>query len=71
MKPHKQKVVEALEALRTRQIETQGRIYIIKDFEAKLIHKVDIHGNVIQSRPMLPEERQYFMRPSTVKQINE
>ena len=70
LKPHKQKVVEALEAIRTRQIEKTGRIYVLKDFDNQMIHKVDIHGNVIQSRPMLPEERQYFMRPSS-KQINE
>lgn len=69
LKPHRQKVSEALEALRTRQVEKTGRIYILKDFDTKFIHKVDVNGNVIQSRPMLPEERQFFIHPA--KQINE
>lgn len=69
LKPHENAVSEAIEALKTKQVEKTGRLYILSDYEAKIIHKVDINGNVIQSRPMLPEERQLTMRP--LKQINE
>ena len=69
IKPHSQKISEAIEAIKTKQVEKNGRLYILSDFDEKVIHKVDINGNVIQSRPMLPEERQLTMRP--LKQINE
>lgn len=69
LKPHEDAVSEAIEAVKTKQVEKTGRLYIISDFDDKVIHKVDINGNVIQSRPMLPEERQLTMRP--LKQINE
>lgn len=72
LKPYSTAISEAIEAIKTKQIEKTGRLYILSDFDEKVIHKVDINGNVIQSRPMLPEERQTVLRPLTpLKQINE
>lgn len=71
MKPYRTKVMEALEALRTRQIEKTGKVYLLKDHDTQMVHKIDGRGNVIQSRTMLPEERQYFLRPTKNRIINE
>jgi hypothetical protein len=59
LKPIKEVISESLEAIKTRSIEKEGRLYKLADFEDQMIHKVDESGNVIHSRKMLPEERQF------------
>lgn len=59
LKPIKDKISTALQAIKFKQIECDGRLYKLSDFDDQMIHKVDELGNVIHSRKMLPEERQF------------
>lgn len=59
LKPIKEVISESLQAIKTKSIEKEGRLYKMADFEDQMIHKVDEAGNVIHSRKMLPEERQF------------
>jgi hypothetical protein len=49
----------ALRNIKHKSMEKDGRLYKIADFDDQMIHKVDEFGNVISSRKMLPEERQF------------
>jgi hypothetical protein len=49
----------ALRNIKHKSMEQDGRLYKVADFEDQMIHKVDELGNVISSRKMLPEERQF------------
>ncbi len=59
LRPIKEVISESLQAIKTKSIEKEGRLYKMADFEEQMIHKVDELGNVIHSRKMLPEERQF------------
>jgi hypothetical protein len=59
LKPIKLKISEAISAVKYKSIPKEGRLYKLADFEDQMIHKVDEMGNVIHSRKMLPEERQF------------
>ena len=52
-------ISKALSAVKFKQIECDGTLYKMADFDNKLIHQVDDLGNIISSRQMLPEERQF------------
>lgn len=52
-------ISKALSAVKFKQIECEGTLYKMADFDTKLIHQVDELGNIISSRQMLPEERQF------------
>lgn len=52
-------ISKALSAVKFKQVECEGTLYQMADFETKLIHQVDDLGNIISSRQMLPEERQF------------
>jgi hypothetical protein len=49
----------ALRNIKHKSMEQEGRLYKVADFDDQMIHKVDELGNVISSRKMLPEERQF------------
>lgn len=67
LKPLAQGISSALQAVKFKAIDQDGKLYLIQDFESNMVHKVDELGNVILSRQMRPEERQYFMKPSNAK----
>ena len=50
---------ENLKAIKTKAIEVTGTTYKIPDYDNQAIHYVAIDGTVVNSRPMLPEERQF------------
>lgn len=49
----------SLEAVKFKAIKCTGRLYKLADYETQMIHKVDEIGNLITTRRMLPEERQF------------
>ena len=69
LKPIKEKISESLQAIKYKSVQKEGRLYKLADFDDQMIHKVDELGNVIHSRKMLPEERQF--RIQALKTINE
>jgi len=69
LKPIREKISEAISAVKYKSIPKEGRLYKLADFEDQMIHKVDEFGNVIHSRKMLPEEKQF--RIQALKTVNE
>jgi len=69
LKPIREKISEAILAVKYKSIPKEGRLYKLADFEDQMIHKVDEFGNVIHSRKMLPEEKQF--RIQALKTVNE
>lgn len=65
LEPIKRDIASALQAIKFKAVDQEGRLYLLQDYEAMLIHKVDENGNVIHSRQMRPEERQYFLTAKT------
>jgi len=59
-------IKKSLSAVKFKQIECDGILYKMADFDSKMIHNVDELGNIITSRSMLPEERQF--RIQAIKQ---
>jgi hypothetical protein len=59
LEPIKEKISESIQAIKYKSIQKEGRLYKLADFEDQMIHKVDEFGNIIHSRIMLPEERQF------------
>lgn len=59
LKPVEKLIVECIEAVKTRQEDVTGPVYTISDFDNKMVHNLDPLGNVLNSRPMRPDERQY------------
>jgi hypothetical protein len=60
------KIKTSLRNIKHKSMEQDGRLYKVADFDDQMIHKVDELGNVISSRKMLPEERQF--RIQAIKQ---
>lgn len=56
--PLKDLIHETLDALRNKAVLVKGNVYVLSDPKNKMMHNVDVDGNVLSSRPMLPEERQ-------------
>lgn len=59
LEPIKEKISESIQAIKYKSIQKEGRLYKLADFDDQMIHKVDELGNIIHSRKMLPEERQF------------
>lgn len=59
LKPIVEKISESINAVKYKSITKEGRLYKLADFDDQMIHKVDELGNIIHSRKMLPEERQF------------
>lgn len=60
--PLKKDIAASLQAIKFKAIDQEGRLYLLSDYDNKMIHKVDELGNVISSRQMRPEERQFTIR---------
>lgn len=60
-------VGECIDAIKNKAVEVHGKVYKLADYENQMIHVVDPLGNVLNSRRMLPEERQF--RIQTIKAI--
>lgn len=58
LEPVAQEIKRSLSAVKFKQIECDGLLYRMADYDEKMIHQVDENGNIISSRQMLPEERQ-------------
>lgn len=50
---------ERLREIKLRAVEVTGPAHKIPDYDNQMIHYIAIDGTVINSRPMLPEERQF------------
>lgn len=59
LEPLREKVSEAIEAIKNKAVEVKGHVYKLPDYENQMIHIVDSLGQVLSSRRMLPEERQF------------
>jgi len=68
LEPVQLEIKKSLSAVKFKAIECDGKLYKLADFEEQMIHKVDELGNVISSRKMLPEERQFRIQILKEKQ---
>lgn len=59
--PLKSEFSQLLDELRVKMVEVTGKVYTLPDHENQMMHFIDERGNVLSSRRMLPEERQYRM----------
>lgn len=57
--PLSEVVKESIQAIKNKSVEVMGKVYKFADYENQMIHVVDPLGNVLNSRRMLPEERQF------------
>ena len=59
LEPIKENIKDLLSSIRTKSTTKHGKVFKLADYENQMIHTVDPSGNVIGSRRMLPEERQF------------
>ena len=59
LRPISEKIGMALKAVKYKAIDCEGTLYKIADFDQKMVHTLDEHGNLVNSRQMLPAERQF------------
>lgn len=62
LKPLEIKQKELLDAIRFRTVRKEGTLYLLDDPDTMTMYKVDDRGIVVDSRPMLAEERQQVIR---------
>lgn len=67
LKPIQKDISDSLQAIKFKAIDQDGKLYFLQDFDNNMIHKVDEQGNLILSRQMKPEERQYFLKTANIK----
>lgn len=61
LKPIQAIIDSTREVIKQRGQWTKGQCHKIPDYENKIVHIVDTDGNVISSRMMKPEERQFMI----------
>jgi hypothetical protein len=66
LEPVEKKITTALKAAQYRAIDCEGTLYMLADYDQKMMHTVDEDGNLVNSRQMLPKERQ--LRIAALKQ---
>jgi len=54
---------DRLREIKQRAVEVTGPAHKVPDYDNQMIHFIAIDGTVINSRPMLPEERQFTIHP--------
>lgn len=59
IKPIQQKRKTAIAAIRQKAVQITGRVWKLPDHDNMMMHFVTDDGQVLSSRPMLPQERQY------------
>lgn len=52
-------IKKALQAVKFKAIQAEGKLFHLPDYDEQMIHTVDELGNIINSRRMMPEERQF------------
>lgn len=65
LEPLNEIISSSVQQLKTRVRVITGRVYQVTDFDNKMMHAVDGKGNVLNSRPLKPEERQYRIPQNT------
>lgn len=59
IKPINSKRKAALKAIRQRAVEITGKVWKLPDYDNSMMHFITNEGQVLSSRPMLPQERQF------------
>ncbi len=59
LKPINQKISTAIGMLTQRMKNERGKVYMMPDYDNKMMHTVIEDGTVLSSRPLKPEERQF------------
>lgn len=54
---------DRLREIKQRAVEVTGPAHKIPDYDNQMMHFIATDGTVINSRPMLPEERQFTIHP--------
>ncbi len=54
---------DRLREIKQRAVEVTGPAHKVPDYDNQMMHFIAIDGTVINSRPMLPEERQFTIHP--------
>ena len=57
LKPLEMQFKETLSAIKTKSVPTEGELYLVADYESKMMGYYNEEGLLISSRHMLPEER--------------
>lgn len=66
IKPISMKRKNALMAIRQKAVQITGKVWKLPDHENMMMHFVTDEGQVLSSRPMLPQERQLNFRSATL-----
>lgn len=61
IEPLKELIAEALDNLKTRTKQVTGKLYKMIDYDNKAVHFIDVEGNVVNSRMLKPEERNFSL----------
>lgn len=69
LKPIQEKISQALKATKYKAIDCKGVIYHLADHAEGFVHTVDADGNHINTRKMLPSERQLRLDVSHKKEV--
>jgi len=67
LEPLNEIISSSIDSLKSRSKKVTGKVYSLPDFENKMMHAVDSKGNVLNSRPLKPEERQMMIGHSITK----
>lgn len=70
LKPLEREIGTAIMMLTSRQMNENGKVYMLQDFDNNLMHTVTPDGTVLNSRPLKPEERQTMVMSSLPNSIS-
>lgn len=68
MKPLELLGKEKLVQLKTKKVDEEGEVFAIDDQEAKVMYFLNRFGEVISTRPLLPDERQLSLTRETINE---
>jgi len=58
LKPHKLKMGQTLDEIKHQSTRVSGKLYLIDDQDAKVMHYFDTTGRCVRTRQLTPDERQ-------------
>ena len=61
LKPINQQIGTAIMCLSSRMKNENGNVYLVPDYDNKMMHTITLDGTVLSSRPLKPEERQFTL----------
>lgn len=67
LKPINSSINTAIMCLTSRMKNEQGKVYMVPDHDHNMMHSVTEQGDVLNSRPMRPEERQLRLSHGEVR----